>query len=188
MLPDGLLDDVKNYLDITWAVDAGTDAKVTGIISRGMARLQDIAGVSLDFTAEDLPRSLLFDYCFYARSNALDDFETNYLSTLLSLQRREEVKAYTSLTSLSSLTVGTIDLYPTFDPLTTFYTATTPNAGDIIAAIPTDQSAIIAIVVNGTTSLVNGTIAIWITDNAATITVTNGDAITIYTLKITKTA
>ena len=92
MTPE-LLEDVKNYLDITWT-DASSDTKLTGIICRGMARLQDIAGVSLDFTVEDSPRALLFAYCFYARSNALDEFQTNYLHELLSLQQREEVKAY----------------------------------------------------------------------------------------------
>jgi len=88
-----LLEAVKNYLDITWT-DASSDTKLIGIISRGMARLQDIAGVSLDFTVEDSPRALLLDYCFYARANALDEFEKNYLPMLLSLQQREEVKAY----------------------------------------------------------------------------------------------
>ena len=34
-LPDGLLDDVKNYLNITWDDDA-TDKKVSGIIASGM--------------------------------------------------------------------------------------------------------------------------------------------------------
>ena len=92
MTPE-LLEAVKNYLDITWT-DASSDTKLTGIISRGMARLQDIAGVSLDFTVEDSPRALLFDYCFYARANALDEFQTNYLHELLSLQQREEIKAY----------------------------------------------------------------------------------------------
>ena len=34
-LPDGLLSDVKNWLDITWDDDA-TDAKVSGLIASGM--------------------------------------------------------------------------------------------------------------------------------------------------------
>jgi len=59
-----------------------------------MARLDNLAGVTLDYSIEDLPRALLMDYCFYARANALDEFEINYLPMLLSLQQREEVKAY----------------------------------------------------------------------------------------------
>ena len=93
MLPSELLEAVRNYLDITW-VDAETDTKLTGIIGRGMSRLDNLAGVPLDYSIEDLPRALLMDYCFYARSNALDEYENNYLPMLLSLQQREEVKAY----------------------------------------------------------------------------------------------
>lgn len=93
MLPSELLEAVRNYLDITW-VDAETDTKLTGIIARGMSRLDNLAGVPLDYSIEDLPRALLMDYCFYARSNALDEFEINYLPLLLSLQIRGEVAEY----------------------------------------------------------------------------------------------
>jgi len=93
MTPSELLEPVRNYLDISW-VDVETDTKLTGIIGRGMSRLDNLAGVPLDYSIEDLPRALLMDYAFYARSNALSDFEVNYLPMLLSLQVREEVKAY----------------------------------------------------------------------------------------------
>lgn len=43
-LPEGLLDAVKSYLNITWQ-ETATDTKITGYINRGMARLQKIAGV-----------------------------------------------------------------------------------------------------------------------------------------------
>lgn len=92
-LPDGLLDAVKNYLDITWE-DASGDTKLTGIIARGMKYLDAIVGTSLDYTIEDKPRELLFDYVRYVRSSALDEFQSNYLPELLSLQIAEEVKAY----------------------------------------------------------------------------------------------
>ncbi len=92
-LPDGLLEDVKSYLDITWNDDQ-TDKKVTGIILRGMKYLDRTAGAELQYMVEDKPRELLFDYCLYARSNALSDFQNNYLSELLSLQIIQEVGAY----------------------------------------------------------------------------------------------
>ena len=92
-LPDGLLDAVRNYLDITWT-DAEGDIKLTGIITRGMKYLDAAAGEELDYSAEDKPRELLMDYCRYARSNALNEFQINYLHELLSLQIREEVAAY----------------------------------------------------------------------------------------------
>ena len=92
-LPDGLLDAVRNYLDVTWTDDAG-DEKLSGIIARGMKYLNSVAGAELDYTVEDKPRELLMDYCRYVRSNALDEFQTNYLPELLTLQIQKEVADY----------------------------------------------------------------------------------------------
>ena len=92
-LPTGLLEAVRSYLDLTWTDDAG-DEKLSGIISRGMAYIDAAAGATLDYTEEDKPRELLMDYCRYVRSNALDEFQTNYLHELLSLQMATEVAAY----------------------------------------------------------------------------------------------
>lgn len=80
-----LLGEVRNYLDITWE-DAATDQKLTGIIQRGISYLQDVAGAVLDFEVEAMPRSLLFDYCRYARSNALEMFSQNYRGELIMLR------------------------------------------------------------------------------------------------------
>ena len=186
-LPAGLLEAIRNYLDITW-VDADGDTKLTGIITRGMKYIDKIAGAELDYALEDKPRELLFDYCRYARSNALNEFQTNYIHELLSLQISQEVEAYKTLTSLSTLTVGALVLSPVFDPAITFYTASTPNAEDIITATLADPSATISIV-NGTTAVINETAATWaIGENVVIITVTNGSVITTYTLKINKAA
>ena len=92
-LPSGLLEAVRNYLDITWTDYAG-DEKLSGIIARGMKYLDNAAGAELDYTTEDKPRELLMDYCRYVRSNALDEFQTNYLPELLSLQNQKEVERY----------------------------------------------------------------------------------------------
>jgi len=91
MLPKNLLKDVKNYLDITWR-DRATDKKLIGIIARGIKYIDGIAGAEMDYSVEDKPRELLFDYCRYVRSNALDEFKTNYLHELLSLQISQEVE------------------------------------------------------------------------------------------------
>ena len=88
-----LLDEVKNYLDITWT-DTQTDLKLTGIIERGKKYLKKVAGKELDFEAEDKPKELLLDYCRYVRSHALEMFQQNYLHELLSLQIESEVDAY----------------------------------------------------------------------------------------------
>lgn len=90
---DVLLLAVRNYLDITWNDDAG-DTKLIGIIERGMKYIDSVAGAAMDYTIEDKPRELLFDYCRYVRSNALDEFQTNYLPELLNLQIQKEVEAY----------------------------------------------------------------------------------------------
>ena len=186
MLPVGLLEAVRNYLDITW-VDTAGDTKLTGIIERGIKYIDSLSGAAMDYSIEDKPRELLLDYCRYVRSNALDEFQTNYLHEILSLQISQEVKAYKALTSLLTLTVGALVLSPVFDPAITFYTASTPNAEDIITATLTDPAATITIV-NGTTTVINGTAATWAIENVVIITVTNGSAITTYTLKINKVA
>ena len=54
----------------------------------------NFAGAELDYTVEEKPRELLFDYCRYVRSNALDEFQNNYLPELLTLQISQEVKDY----------------------------------------------------------------------------------------------
>jgi hypothetical protein len=92
-LPEGLLTAVRNYLDITWEDPAG-DEKLSGIIARGIKYIDSVAGTELDYTEEDKPRELLFDYCRYVRSNALDEFQANYLPELLTLQIQKEVEAY----------------------------------------------------------------------------------------------
>lgn len=92
-LPIGLLDAVRNYLDITWSDDAG-DEKLSGIVARGMKYLDGVAGEALDYMVEDKPRELLMDYCRYVRSNALDEFQQNYLPELLTLQNQKEVARY----------------------------------------------------------------------------------------------
>lgn len=88
-----LLIAAKNYLDITWHDPTG-DNKLFGIIARGKKYLNKAAGAELDYLAEDKPRELLFDYCRYVRSNALDEFQNNYLPELLTLQISQEVKDY----------------------------------------------------------------------------------------------
>ncbi len=85
-----LLEATKNYLDMSWDDEAG-DAKLAGIIIRGMSYLDNVAGEKLDYTDEGKPRELLLDYARYVRSNALDEFQTNYLHELISLQMGCEV-------------------------------------------------------------------------------------------------
>lgn len=89
---DQLLPIVKSYLHITWQ-DENTDNNLKGFINRGMARLQKIAGATLDFITEDSPRELLLDYCRYANSQALEMFEKNFQSEIISLRIEYQVKS-----------------------------------------------------------------------------------------------
>lgn len=84
-LPQGLLSDVKNYLNITWD-DEATDSKISGLIASGMVYLDLKYGDDADFTLDGLPRTLLMEYVRYARDSALDVFENNYQAMLLSMR------------------------------------------------------------------------------------------------------
>ena len=92
-LPEGLLADVKNYLNITWD-DAATDTKVSGLIASGMVYLDGKAGGEQDYTADGGPRTLLMEYVRYARDSALEVFETNYMALILGMQNERRVKPY----------------------------------------------------------------------------------------------
>lgn len=92
-LPEGLLADVKNYLNITWD-DEATDAKVSGLIASGMVYLDLKYGETADYTADGMPRTLLMEYVRYARDSALDVFESNYQALLLSMRNERLVNDY----------------------------------------------------------------------------------------------
>ena len=84
-LPEGLLDDIKTYLDITWD-DEQTNRRITGLIEDGMAYLDDKLGEAGDYLSPGYPRTLLNEYVRYARDAALDVFENNYQSLILAMQ------------------------------------------------------------------------------------------------------
>lgn len=92
-IPAGLLDDVKNYLNITWS-DAATDANVRGYIASGMVYLNKKYGAEADYTADGMPRTLLMEYARYMRDSALDVFENNYREMLLGMQTERLVNEY----------------------------------------------------------------------------------------------
>lgn len=85
-----VLDDVKNYLDITWLDDEG-DKRLLGIIQRGMAYLEGKIG-ACDFLNETQERALLFDYVMYTRSGEFSQFQENYKSEIIALQIEKRVE------------------------------------------------------------------------------------------------
>lgn len=79
-----LLQIVKKYLVID-DEDKDADDLLIEYIEGGKRYLDDIAGCQLDYFSFGLPRSLLLDYCRYARSQALEVFGQNYSGELLKL-------------------------------------------------------------------------------------------------------
>ena len=88
-----LLADVKNYLNITWD-DQATDRKIGGLIKNGIAYLDLKRGAPANYREAGLPRTLLFAYVRYARAEAMDVFEHNYLSPIVALRNESLVKNY----------------------------------------------------------------------------------------------
>ena len=84
-VPAQLLSDIKNYLNITWD-DTATDEKLCGMISSGAMYLDGKGGGALDDVSDGTPRTLLFEYVRYMKSNALDVFENNYTALILNMQ------------------------------------------------------------------------------------------------------
>ena len=92
-----LLDDVKEYLDITWS-DPHTDSKVTGIVSRSQSRLAGYAGCNaeeLDLSEESDEKQLFLDICRYIYNNASEDLEDNYCADLIMLRAKHKTEAMT---------------------------------------------------------------------------------------------
>ena len=89
-------------------------------------------------------------------------------------------------TTLSTLSLGSLTLSPTFAADKTEYTTTTSNATNTITATATDSDATVTIKVNGT-AINSGGSASWVAgENTVTVTVANGSASTIYTITVTK--
>lgn len=87
-----LLDDIKNYLDITWDDPMG-DQKIMGMIQRGIAAIKGKIG-ECNFYEETQERALLFDYVMYARAGEIPQFWENYRTDIISLQIARKVDAY----------------------------------------------------------------------------------------------
>lgn len=87
-----LIEELKSYLKVTW--DEEDDTVFTPLIQRGQAYLNDIAGVVLDYEADDLVKQLLLDYGRYAYNHSLELYEMNFKRELLKLSIREGVKSH----------------------------------------------------------------------------------------------
>lgn len=90
---ENLLNEIKNNVDITWALSEDEKNKLSGMISRGMQSLKDKIGFC-DFESDTQEKSLLINYVRYDRAGALSDFWVNYKGEIISLSLRNKVKEY----------------------------------------------------------------------------------------------
>ena len=74
---DILLDDILNALDVTFE-DEATKKKIRDIMQQGKARLEQLSGGTIDFAEDKVARTLLFSFCRYGRSNAIEQFEHDF--------------------------------------------------------------------------------------------------------------
>lgn len=96
-IPAELLADVKNHLNITWD-DEATDNKICGFIAAAMAYLNEKGGSVLEYDADGLPRTLMMEFVRYARDEALDVFENNYMALILNMQNGRMVREHAEST------------------------------------------------------------------------------------------
>lgn len=85
-----LLEDILNELDITFD-DKATKKKMWDYMQQGKARLEELKGAAIDFATEMTARMLLFSFCRYGRSNAIEQFEHDFSSHLTSFALNEAV-------------------------------------------------------------------------------------------------
>lgn len=98
-IPGELIEDIRADNGLTWSDDA-TERNLRNQIGSGMAYLDGKLGEPGDYLSGGLPRTLLFEYVRYARSSALDVFETNYLSMILAMQTERQVQRYAEKNAL----------------------------------------------------------------------------------------
>lgn len=94
-LPEGLLADVENYLQIP-APDEAIDQRIGGLIAAGMMYLDGKLGIRADYTEDGAARSLLMDYVRYARDGASDVFEANYAHLIIAARNDLRVEVDTN--------------------------------------------------------------------------------------------
>lgn len=81
---------VKDNLGISWQ-DEATDRRLLLIIENGCAYIADKIGAAVDFEQAGYARTLLLEFARYARDEALDAFENNYLPLLLAARDERQV-------------------------------------------------------------------------------------------------
>lgn len=89
-MDSAILSMVKNELNISW-VDPETDKKIARMIESGMYYLNDKAGEELDYSSSGYGQELLIEYVRYSRDAALDVFEYNFRSRIITMQNNRRM-------------------------------------------------------------------------------------------------
>lgn len=97
-ISDNLLSDVAimlNYTADERAEDISVDRRIRIMIENGIARLRSSAPdlTAKDFEKEGRARELLFNYCRYADSNAVEMFGVNFSAEILALRLDYKVRS-----------------------------------------------------------------------------------------------
>lgn len=101
-MDEQLIQEVKNYLEITWEMTDGEENRLWGMISRGMCSLQAKIG-ECDFYTDTQEKALLLNYVMYDRAGALADFWQHYKGELLSLRLNRKVETYAEKQNVSEV-------------------------------------------------------------------------------------
>lgn len=101
-----LLNDVKTFINMTWA-DVSKENLLKQYIRSSITYLEHTYGHELTFDtgnglADGLAHDLLLNRVFYMNEKALDDFEPNFTSELLKLSWLGKILNYTESTEGSA--------------------------------------------------------------------------------------
>lgn len=88
---DNLLEEVKSFLNFTWE-DPAKENRIISYIISSIGYLKEVAGAEVDVEEDQLAHDLLLNRVLYMDSQALDDFNKNYVGMIQELKIKYSVK------------------------------------------------------------------------------------------------
>ena len=87
-----MLDELKNYLDITWEDDS-TNSKINQRLDRASNIIKSYAcNQDIDYSVDLFAKQLLFDLCRYIYNSGYEDFGTNFAGELLLIRSKYRIE------------------------------------------------------------------------------------------------
>lgn len=86
------LDDVKNYLNITYE-DEDVNSKLSGIMTRADYKIRDLVAAAADAELTPSEEQLVLDLCRYIFNDAAEDFEKNFQGDINGARGKRQVAA-----------------------------------------------------------------------------------------------